>query len=474
MSEVLSYDNLQVSPYRITQLQELSIVKKVNDHTRLRLTGIVPEELTDRYVKMTEADTNIEIKQVNDESQSTPLFAGVVQHIEVKAIRGVYYIEIEAISHTYKLDMKRRTRSFQNAKMTYAALLETIIADYPWVDFMDIASGGSCIGAFTLQYQETDWEFLQRMASRLSTGLVAASVFDKPKFYFGIPDGSVKGALEDYNYRVKKNLSNYRTSYENGRLGVDESDFIFYEVETNKVMELGNEITFKGRSLHVCEIHTEMRNSIVKHVYTLCPRQGLYQNIRYNNKIAGISLQGEVISLTAGKVKVHLDMDPEQKIGGAHWFPYSSIYTAEGSTGWYCMPELGDHVMIYFPSMKEEEGIAISSVRKDTKESRTNKVSDPNIKYFRTASGKELMFSPEEIVITGKDGEVYIRLHDIEGIEIVSKKPIRLKSDEDIVMDSQKSVIIRAEKELKMQCKDSVIKMLEGSTVIRGKDVKTN
>jgi hypothetical protein len=470
---VIGYNNLQVSPYKLVNLLELKITKKINDHARLHFTGIVPEELKDSYVEMTDTHTQIQINQIDEQSNSTPLFTGMALSIEVKAVRDIYYIEVEAVSHTYRLDVKRQSRSFQNKDMPYSALLQQVASDYPGVDVMDVASKGARIEKFTMQYQETDWQFLKRMASRFHTGLVPASTFDRPKFYFGVPEGGSKGKLEDFHYSVRKKLSDFRNSSENYIQGIDENDFIYYEVETDQVLDIGSRVDFKGKSLFVCEAYTQMKNSLLKHQYILCSEKGMSQNTLYHQGITGLSIQGRVIDVEKDNVKVHLDIDQEQSAAEAYWFPYSSVYTAEGNTGWYCMPEINDDVRIYFPSQKEEEGIAISSVRKDSEIREKNKLGNPDIKYFRTAAGKEIMLSPEEIVITGKDGEIFIKLNEKDGIQIFSKKNIKMISQEDISMSAGKKIVMSAKEEINMTCKESNIKM-DGNTSITGKEVKTN
>ena len=469
----LTYHNLQVAPYRLVNLQELKLTKKINEHTRLTFTGIVPEELKDSYVEMTDADTTIEISQIDEEGGSKPLFSGIVLHVGIKVVRDIYYLEVEAVSHTYKLDVKRKSRSFQNKAMTIPMLLDEIALDYPGMDVVDEATDNARLGRFTVQYQETDWQFLKRMASRYHTSLMPAAVFDRPKFYFGIFESSSQTRLEDYHYTVRKRMTTYRYFAENDSPNVDENDFIYYEVETDRVLELGSWIGFKGKSLYVCEARTEVKNGLLTHMYVLCLHKGLRQKVLYNRQIVGASLQGKVIDVAKDKVRVHLDIDEKQNKGEAHWFPYTSVYTAEGHSGWYVMPELGDTVRIYFPSDKEEEGVASSSVRQDSAEGGTNKLGNPNIKYFRTASGKELMMSPDEIVITAKDGEIFIRLNEKNGIEIFSKKNIKITTEDNILMDSGKKVVISAKNEISMSCKESSIK-LDGNATIIGKELKTN
>lgn len=468
---VMAYNNLQVGPYELANLLELKIVKKINDHARLYFTGIVPEGQKDSYVEMTKAQTQIEVNQVD--GKSTPLFKGIGLNIEIKAVRDVYHIKVEAVSHTYDLDVKLRSRSFQHKGMPYKELVKQVISGCAGADFIDTASNGKNTGKFIMQYQETDWEFLKRMASGFNAGLVPDAASDKPKFYFGIPESTSRERLEDFHYSVRKNISAFRNSSENFIQGVEENDFIYYEVESDKLVNIGCNVDFKGKSLFVCESVTRMKDSTLKHQYTLTPQKGLSRNQLFNDQIIGLSVQGQVIDVAKDNVKVQLVIDKTQKKEEACWFPYSSVYTAEGNSGWYCMPELHDHVRIYFPNNKEEDGVAISSVRKDTEKGEKNKIDNPDIKYFRTKSGKELMFAPDAIVLSGKDGEVFMKLSEKDGIEIVSKKKVKITAKEDLVVSSEKKVLISAKEELSVTCKESSIK-LDGSATIKGKEVKTN
>jgi hypothetical protein len=93
------------------------------------------------------------------------------------------------------------------------------------------------------------------------------------------------------------------------------------------------------------------------------------------------------------------------------------------------MPELDDTVFAYFPSKEEGDGVTLNSVR--TKGLSGDKISDHKIKYFRTIDGKELKFSPEEILITCTDDEI------------------------------------------NLTCKSSNIKM-DGDILVQGKEVKNN
>jgi hypothetical protein len=472
MATITALHDLELAPYHLT-LQELRLVKKYNDHVRLYFTGIVSDEQKDQYIHMTEAQTQIELKVAGAAKNTQPLFRGVVLHIDVKAVRDIYYLTVEAVSNTYFLDVKQLSRSFQNIDMTYKDLLQQVIADYSGADFYDSVSKGKKLSKLILQYKETDWQFLKELASEFHAGLIPDLSSDKAKFYFGLPEGRPKASLANFHYSIHKRLHEFRNASENYITGLQEDDFIVYEVESDEILEVGTEVEFNKKTLYVWEAVTEMKESIIKSRYFLTTAKGMSQNNLYNEQISGASIRGKVIDVAKDMVRVHLEIDATQNKDEAFWFPFVTNYSAEGHSGWYCMPELNDQLMVYFPTSKAEEGVALSAVRLDVAESQTNKVGNPDIKYFRTKAGKELMFSPEEIVLTGKDGEVFLRINEKTGIEIYSTKPVKITSQAEISMESQKKIMISAADEINISCKESSIQM-DGETNIKGSKVKSN
>ncbi|WP_342425739.1 hypothetical protein [Paenibacillus sp. FSL L8-0502] len=468
-----TYSNLKMTPYQLINVQELYLVKQLNDHTRLRFTAVVPEELKDTYVDMTKFDSPVGISQLAEDGTEVPLFSGTVLAIEVKAVRDVYYLEVEAVSHTYRLDVRPQSRSFQDKNMKVDELLRRISLLYPSLDIMDSATGGASIGRMWVQYRETDWAFLKRLASYYHTSLMPAAIFDTPKFYFGIEESGTAVQLDNYHYTVSKRISAYRYFAGNDTASVDEQDFLDYTVETEQVLELGNEIQFRGKTLYVYEAQTRMTQGVLLHTYTLTTHKGLRQKAYYNEQLTGLSLEGKVIAVERDRVKVHLDIDPEQDKNTAHWFPYATGYSAEGHSGWYVMPELGDKVRIYFPNQHDDEGIASSSVRQDRGDGGHNHLKHPDVKIFRTPHGKEIRLTPDEVVITGKDGAVFIKLNQGDGIHMVSNKDIHFSAGGNIHMEAGQKVTISAGQEINLSSRSSHI-TLGGDTSVVGSEVKTN
>jgi len=468
MSNILAGHEIQILPYDIHPT-ELTIVRRINEHVKVHFTAIVPEGQKDKYIQMTDIQSKIEINHTG-KSSSTQLFKGIVTNIEVKAFRDVYYLEVEAVSYSFNLDIKFIKRSFQDKAMAYTDLIRNVIKDYSGADFIDEVAKSSKLEKFIIQYDETDWEFLIRMASHFNTGLVPDPISDKPKFWFGVPQGGSK-ELDEFNFSVSKKISDFRYSSENFIEGIDDKDFIYYKVETDKVLNIGDSVSFQSKPLYVCESIGRLLDGVFKHECTLCPKKGLSQDLILNEKAVGCSVEGKVIEIKEDNIKVHLEIDEEQPKEKAYWFPYSTAYTTEGNTGWYCMPELDDRVKLYFPTNKEEEGVITDSIRRRTKGG--DFIKDPDVKIFRTKFGKQILFNDKEIVISTKDEELKITLNEDIGIDIYSAKDIKIVADGGISMTSEGTIQMSATTSIGIKCKESLIEM-NGTTFIKGDKVKAN
>ncbi|WP_223554784.1 phage baseplate assembly protein V [Lysinibacillus sphaericus] len=496
----LTYKDIIVMPYNI-RVNQIEITQQMNEHATLHLTGVIPDELEDSYVYMTDAETAIEVLQIASDGQAIPIFNGLALDVQVKSVLGTYYLEVKAVSHTYVLDVKKKNQTYQNASMPYSELIDVCIADQKGADFMDCVTNGANLGSFTMQYIETDWEFLKRMASRFHTGLVPDTVHSAAKFYFGVPfQPGGTPEMEAINYRVKKAIGNFLVSSKNHIDGITDSDYMYYEVESLQPFKIGNEVTFQSKTLYVYKIFSTLKDGLFKHIYTLTPQNGFSVHTTYNQAIIGASIQGKVIDVAGDKIRIHVDFDEGQEKDTAYWFPYSTIYASEDNTGWYFMPELTDNVRIYFPGNRESEGIAISSVSKAPPKSgamlaATNppspgggggggasaappadsrqdpaRMADPDVKTLRTKHGKQILLAPDRIVISG--GGLMISLMDDNGISIISDKNITLQATEKVAINA-KQIMINANEKIEMTCKENSIKM-EDKMEIKGTEVRAN
>ena len=470
--ELSTFQQIKVKPFKMKHIDKLTIKKSPNNHSTLLLTGILDDDLEDSYVEETLESKVIKVSAKSDEGEEKDIFSGVVDNIKVSASAKTYYIQIKAVSHSIKLDIELVRRSFQKLGMSYTDLLQKATEDYD-AEIMDKATEGP-IKAFILQYDETAWQFIMRMASRFFAPLIVEDIADTPKIYVGLPDKDNIGKLDDFTYNIVKKEDRYRLTKDRYEETLTETDCETYEIYSEKIFEIANKVTFKERTLYVNEAVIEMDGGILRNVYKLTGKEGFHVNLMKNEKIIGLSIEGEVKKTETDKVKIDLDIDQPYPHDDFCWFKYSTPYTSNNGGGFYCMPELQERVRLYMPDRDDEHAYSTSCVRPEFK--REGEHGIPDIKFWRTLAGKEIMFTPDGIKIRCVDNEIFINLIVDQGILLQSNKPIYVIANEGagINLQADSKITIAAEEEFDAICNGSRINMKGGVTKIRGIFVKDN
>ena len=475
--EGITYSELKTNLPALQQLDEMKVVQKQNEHATLYISGICYESAKDALV--TEMLEGKDIELFSEKNGKTIFFKGLIQKSKVTFQGGIYMLELWGISYSFLTDVCKKSASYQDIGATYKSIFKKLIKQYQGGDVKDLATKDKATGQLLVQYEETDWEFMKRLASHFNMALYPNATLAGPKLYMGTPAGVNRGEIACHKYKISKDLLSYKRAAGNTNPSLKEMDAMCYKVKVLDNYEIGDKVTYQGKSLCIKSKTATLENGMVRFSYELCSQNGMTVERIVNERLTGLSLRGTVLESVKDKVKVHLAIDPAQETGKAYEFPYSTVYTAEGQSGWYCMPEEGDTVLVNFPSHDEAGAVAINSYRQG---SQSDKTGDPKTKYFRTANGKELKFSPEEIVITciqGKDpktGEnktVYIRLNQDNGVEIMSTEPIAFTTDKGISLTAEDKIEITAKNELTLHCKKSQIKM-DTKVDICGPDVRIN
>ena len=125
------------SPYKLLHVEDIKIINRPNEHGRLYLKCLIDESINFKYSieastkdeitvyeekESKSNDKEVDINKVN-ESKSAVLFNGLTKAIKTTNENGNYYVEIEGISKTSELDIKEKSRSFQDAEMSYDDLI---------------------------------------------------------------------------------------------------------------------------------------------------------------------------------------------------------------------------------------------------------------------------------------------------------------------------------------------------------------
>ncbi len=412
---IIDVTRLRVSPFALEGIVEMKVEQSLNHHAAMYLKGIVPKENGDSGVMDTDDSTVVTVSD-----QDGVIFRGLVQNIRASFQGEVCYLEVWAASFSVKADTDVLSRSFQDGGMNYQQIGELMAGENGLS--LSMEASALSINNLLLQYQETNWEFLKRIASHNHSVLLPS--VEEPKFYFGIPKGNQKGSLLSYRFSVGKNIGRYRRHTGAGVDAAPDDSLEYMVTADDSVLSIGDTVDYNGNALFVREALIHLADAVLTCRYVLCPENGLKVPVSYNQHITGLTLSGQVLELNQDTVKVLLCVDESQDTAKAYAFPYITPYSAENHTGLYLMPEPGDVVNIQFPTEDESLAVALSSYR----QVESDRMGDPNVKYLRTPNDKEIKISPEEILITAKTGGLYIRLNQDDGIEVFSQHGIMVNT----------------------------------------------
>lgn len=470
--EAINYEKIRVNGYNIQSIKKLIIHTNINDHVTMQLTGILNNE-DDKDIDSTTNNKTIEIYY--EGNQNTTLFYGVVTNIEINVEHGVYEIKLEAKSMTYLMDIKLKSRSFQDTSMTTHKLIDSIMSEYENSNYI-VNIPDEVVNELLTQYEETNWQFLKRIASKYNQGLYPVMNAKLIQFFIGTPDQPKSLKKESTNYKIYKDLDNYNYMLENFLQDANEIDYITYEVENHEILKLGDNIQIQGQYFYVYEGMYEIKDGILENTYKLRIINGLRQEKIFNTKIIGSSVNGKIIKVQSDKVKVHLEIDENQDDETAYWFDFSTMSASSDGSGWYCMPEIGDSVRVYFPTKDEDEAYAVSAVSEYTQGSgeTEDRMGDPSNKYLRTAHDKQVKLTPDGIYIFCDSGQAEMILKTDGTLTITSQNNISIAAEENIKIEAQKSVKISSKQGMSISCDKGAGVDFDQEGQIREKGTKVN
>lgn len=204
-------------------------------------------------------------------------------------------------------------------------------------------------------------------------------------------------------------------------------------------------------------------------------------------------LDGHVTAVSGDKVQIRLAADAAE--GSEKWFDFSTVYSSPDGTGWYCMPEIGDEMRLYFPTEREKHGYVISSVHLPVAQAYTGSGagggsssvsraagtaaqnsgacrSDPTHKTIHTVTGKKVELAETYILLDAGNG-MCIRLDDNAGITIKSPLQVNIKSDASIaIRSSGGKVEVAGGTGVTISQADGKVEVASSSVIVAGANAK--
>lgn len=474
--KALSYEDIRISTYEMEYIKDLKITNNINEHGHLELNGVLVYERKEEQIHSTKENTPIEVYYMK-ENEKISIFHGVITKIKIDVADEVYNIYVEAKSYTHLMDISKKSRSFQDKNMSSHHLIKQVMKEYSTSNYI-IQVPNVPIGEIVIQYNETDWQFLKRFISRYNAGLFSAIEFQDVHYFIGTPEIFINISSKINNYTVYKDLDMYEYIKVNYMNDAKEIDYTIYEIDIFEILKLGSHIKFQEKDFYISSVEHCLRNGILHNIYKVQLKNGLRHKKLYNEEIIGISIGGKIIQVNRDTVKVHLQIDKSQDKSKAYWFSYSTMSASPDGSGWYCMPEIGDSVRVYFPTKEEKESYAVSSVSgyvpKNTSEK--DRMGNPDVKYLRTAHDKEVKFTPDGILISCDGGASSIKLNKDGSISISGQNSINVNAAETIDIRAEKTLTMTANETIDLLCdKGGKIELTQaGEVLVKGTEVKNN
>lgn len=425
---------IKLKPFNELRVEDYQGIKQVNEHAFAEIKGMIPFEKMEEYCSLCSQETWAQVIAYGRKTEYI-LFHGVVEEVRLEVVNETCVMCVTLKSGTVLLDEKKRIRSFQSPSLCYEDLLSVCNEKYKDAGVFMTEGQGKATGQFVMQYQETDWMFIKRLASMNNTVVVADSSVYGQKYYFGVPKGKSTIDAENIEYMVQGDVDEYWKKQAKG-LDIEQIDTMTYIWESREIYELGDRGVVGGKELAVWKIETKMKRSLLYHTYYMRTKAGFQVPLQYNMELCGASLFGKTAGVRREKVQIELTEDENGGQTDKYWFPYATVYSSSDGTGWYCMPEMGDKIRIYFPTEQESEAYVASAYHEGNGGLRTN----PECKFWRNKEGKEIQLAPDKILLTNNNG-TYIELSDAEGIKMVSEGGIFIQAGGMLSMFSQDASI---------------------------------
>jgi len=319
-------ERIIVRPFEELRVEDYEGLKQVNEHGYARLTGLIPYEKREAYLGLGREQTWVLITAMADDIQHI-LFYGIAESVKIHVAGRTCTMQLTICSGTLLMDHREKIRSFQDPGLTYRNLLDVCSQGY------DDAMGRMAVGEWQqtgqliVQYQETDWAFIRRLASMNQTVVIPSCTERGEKYYFGIPAGIGAAAAAPEEYRTQCDMDEYWQKKAGG-MDISPQDAVSYIWEDREIYELGGAGTIGGQKMVIWKIETRMRGSELYHTYYMRRRQGIGVPAAYNVRLSGVSLFGRVAGVDREKVTVRLDADENRDGAGTCWFSYATVYSS--------------------------------------------------------------------------------------------------------------------------------------------------
>ena len=414
---------LEINDFNFIDIQEFYSELKPNKHGKAIIGGTIRGDKKEEYLLSGGKVTQIIAKTY--EGNSIVLFCGIITSCNIKSNGDVHYMTLGLMTQSILMDGKEHIRTFQNAGVSYRDIIDIIIESYNNSAFIMTSGDDKKTQGFMCQYKETDWEYLKRLAFSTNTVIYPDYSVEGVKFFIGLPSRQEKLLRSEY----------YELGVDSGDESLLNSGKAYYKVAVREHYEIGERLTFFGETQAVVARVSRLEHREVINEYILMKESDVKTKAYQNEKLIGAALFAKVCQVENELVKVSID-DDENDSDDKAFLNYATVYSSPEGGSWYCMPEVGDRVIVKFPDANEQNVYVQNAFHVGSAGGRDN----PEIKFFKNKEGKEIRLSPESVLITDNNGSS-IELKDDKGISIKSSGMISIAAKTEVLIESSNAGI---------------------------------
>ena len=407
---------------------KLEIDSRIGEHTIGKIKYIGSVNQLSLYDALIDRKGDKEIKILgrsniadNTGNSTEKIFLnGVIKELQInETTAGALTIEIIAISKSVLLDRIPRYRSFQDPTLTYSTIAEEINGNYSTNDgkIVNVGEDMQTVPRMTIQYNETDWEYLKRIASYIGQPIIAYSDKVFVGFFKNMPAQTPNLKYSQFGKRTKEERTYFKiTGTEfypvatpiklktRNRVSGEEVENDYYVLE-NKIYNEGNMLkcgyilgkqtdyfvdpiphekirgaVIEARTVHIARTdesksehgrtdgnsdNLEGRTMGAKPLNKYIEKAENSQNENVKEKVKASDIAVMTLNLTEGLLKLGENGQSfEDKYAGKSYFPYVTPYS-KSNTGFTPAPEVNDRVALYFPNGNETHAIVLGAVNND-------------------------------------------------------------------------------------------------------------
>lgn len=234
-----------INDIRVIIVNQACMTAAWNHHATFYLDGSIADTDAERLERLIYCEDMIDILFQEQDGRQNVLFSGYLKNLNMENSKSGCHFELSIVGFTYSMDVIEKTRVFQNKDMTYGQIVTEILKPYE-CDILSSADLVKSIGQILVQYHETDWEFLKRLASHFHMGLVGNYSNRNKYVRFGLGD-SEEICLDSAVYNVKCNNQLCEFKKRNGVTEIIDEDSITYECTDTRHYNVGAAVLFQNK-----------------------------------------------------------------------------------------------------------------------------------------------------------------------------------------------------------------------------------